>query len=74
MLNFLACKFFPPLTKRVSKRILTFISIDDESALRAKVDEALHVYDEYMKNKGSDEPAEAKPKEAAKEGSEENKS
>jgi polyadenylate-binding protein len=51
-----------------------FISIDDESALRAKVDEALHVYDEYMKNKGSDEPADAKLKEAAKEGSEENKS
>ncbi|OKL59337.1 Polyadenylate-binding protein, cytoplasmic and nuclear [Talaromyces atroroseus] len=47
--------------------------IDDETALRAKVDEALHVYDEYMKNKGTDE-SDAKPKEAAKEGSEENKS
>jgi hypothetical protein len=73
----LACKFLSLLfLKRpfVFKRILTFISIDDESALRAKVDEALHVYDEYMKNKGSDEPADAKPKEAAKEGSEENKS
>jgi polyadenylate-binding protein len=54
------------------KYILTCDRIDDESALRAKVDEALHVYDEYMKNK-PDEP-EAKPKEAAKEGSEENKS
>ena len=27
-------------------------SLDDESALRAKVDEALNVYDEYVKNKG----------------------
>lgn len=51
--------------------------LDDEEALRAKVDEALNVYDEYMKNKGTDgEPAgEAKPQEAAKEASsEENKS
>ncbi|KKK12258.1 polyadenylate-binding protein, partial [Aspergillus rambellii] len=50
--------------------------LEDEDALRAKVDEALSVYDEYMKNKGSDEPAtESKPKEAAKETStEENKS
>jgi polyadenylate-binding protein len=27
-------------------------SIEDDSALRAKVDEALNVYDEYVKNKG----------------------
>jgi polyadenylate-binding protein len=41
--------------------------------LRAKVDEALSVYDEYMKNK-SDEPAAEKPKEAAQEApAEENK-
>jgi polyadenylate-binding protein len=40
--------------------------------LRAKVDEALSVYDEYMKNK--DEPAAEKPKEAASEApAEENK-
>jgi polyadenylate-binding protein len=47
--------------------------LDDEEALRAKVDEALNVYDEYMKNKGPDgEPAgEAKPQEAAKEASSE---
>ena len=29
-----------------------FTSIEDESALRAKVDEALTVYDEYVKTKG----------------------
>ncbi|KAJ5085937.1 hypothetical protein N7532_010708 [Penicillium argentinense] len=46
--------------------------LDDDEALRAKVDEALSVYDEYMKNKGTEgEAAEAKPKEAS---SEENKS
>lgn len=45
--------------------------LDDEDALRAKVDEALSVYDEYMKNKGGEgEAGEAgKPKEADKEGS-----
>ncbi|KAJ5579258.1 Polyadenylate-binding protein cytoplasmic and nuclear [Penicillium hetheringtonii] len=51
--------------------------LDDEESLRAKVDEALNVYDEYMKNKGpeGEAPAEAKPQEAAKEASsEENKS
>lgn len=45
--------------------------IDDEAALRAKVDEALKVYDEYMKNKGAESEAtgdSAKPKEAATEG------
>ncbi|RDW94417.1 polyadenylate-binding protein [Coleophoma crateriformis] len=37
--------------------------VEDETALRAKVDEALTVYDEYVKNKGGDgegEAAEAK--------------
>ncbi|EAW08292.1 polyadenylate-binding protein [Aspergillus clavatus NRRL 1] len=51
--------------------------LEDDDALRAKVDEALSVYDEYMKNKGEGEaPADAdKPKEAAKEtATEENKS
>ncbi|KAL4881196.1 hypothetical protein BJY04DRAFT_207612 [Aspergillus karnatakaensis] len=47
--------------------------LEDDDALRAKVDEALSVYDEYMKNKG-DEPAAEKPKEAAQEpAAEENK-
>lgn len=44
--------------------------LEDDEALRAKVDEALSVYDEYMKNKGAEgETAaeSAKPKEAAKE-------
>ena len=31
-------------------------SLDDEAALRAKVDEALNVYDEYVKNKGDAVP------------------
>ncbi|KAJ5859211.1 hypothetical protein N7534_004488 [Penicillium rubens] len=49
--------------------------LDDEEALRGKVDEALNVYDEYMKNKGDGETAEPKPQEAAKEApAEENKS
>ncbi|KAL2871036.1 polyadenylate-binding protein [Aspergillus lucknowensis] len=46
--------------------------LEDDDALRAKVDEALSVYDEYMKNKG-DEPAGEKPKDTAAE-TEENKS
>ncbi|PYI19994.1 polyadenylate binding protein [Aspergillus japonicus CBS 114.51] len=52
--------------------------LEDEEALRAKVDEALSVYDEYMKNKGGEPEAAAeaeKPKEEAKEtATEENKS
>lgn len=47
-----------------------FNSIEEESALRAKVDEALTVYDEYVKNKGGDgegEPAEAKEEEKTEE-------
>ncbi len=44
--------------------------------MRAKVDEALSVYDEYMKNKTDEPAAESKPKEAAAEEApaEENKS
>lgn len=34
-------------------------SLDDEPALRAKVDEALSVYDEYVKARQEDAPAEA---------------
>lgn len=47
--------------------------IDDESALRAKVEEALNVYDEYMKNKSGDgETADpTKGKENVKEGADE---
>ncbi|KAJ5803416.1 uncharacterized protein N7503_005866 [Penicillium pulvis] len=51
--------------------------LDEEDALRAKVDEAINVYDEYMKNKGTEgeSAAETKPQEAPKEASsEENKS
>ncbi|KAL2373361.1 Protein phosphatase PP2A regulatory subunit B [Blastomyces gilchristii] len=43
--------------------------VDDEAALRAKVDEAINVYDEYMKSKGGEgEAADASkhPKEAVK--------
>lgn len=40
--------------------MLTLPSIEDDSALRAKVDEALTVYDEYVKNnKGDGETGEA---------------
>lgn len=44
--------------------------IDDDAALRAKVEEALNVYDEYMKNKGgeSEVPGDSvKPKDGIKE-------
>lgn len=66
--------------------MLTFLNrIDDESALRAKVDEAMTVYDEYVKTKSDDEPAAAavpapeeskkeSEKESEKEPVEENKS
>lgn len=43
--------------------ILTPSSTADDAALRAKVDEAMSVYDEYVKNKDDDEKApEADPK------------
>ncbi|PGG99188.1 polyadenylate-binding protein, cytoplasmic and nuclear [Blastomyces parvus] len=52
--------------------------VDDEAALRAKVDEAINVYDEYMKSKGGEGEAadpSKQPKEAAKDSkSEETKS
>lgn len=48
--------------------MLTFNSIEDDTALRAKVDEALNVYDEYVKNKGGE--GEAEGGEAAKEAKE----
>jgi polyadenylate-binding protein len=50
--------------------------VDDDAALRAKVDEALTVYDEYMKNKGGDGEGHVdatKTKDAGKEGSAESK-
>lgn len=33
--------------------MLTFHSIDDDDALRVKVQEALNVYDEYMKQQSN---------------------
>jgi polyadenylate-binding protein len=42
------------------------ISTSDEAALRAKVDEAMSVYDEYVKNKEG-EPEKEAPKEEPKE-------
>jgi polyadenylate-binding protein len=50
---------------------LTLNSIEDDTALRAKVDEALNVYDEYVKNKGGE--GEAEGGEAAKEAKEDEK-
>ena len=47
-------------------QLANFHSTSDESALRAKVDEAMSVYDEYVKNKEGDGEKEA-PKEEAKE-------
>jgi hypothetical protein len=45
---------------------LTHHSIEDDSALKAKVDEALAVYDEYVKAQGSSEGGEAKKEEETK--------
>lgn len=41
--------------------------IEDDSALKAKVDEALAVYDDYIKNQGAEEGAEAPAAEEKKE-------
>ena len=35
-------------------QLLTSISVDDDAALRSKVDEALAVYDDYMKSRTKD--------------------
>lgn len=49
-------------------------SVEDDAALRAKVEEALSVYDEYVKTKtGDEEGAEGQKAEAPKEASEEKK-
>lgn len=52
------------------KFMLIVVSVDDDNALRAKVDEAMNVYDEYVKNKGGDAEPPAgsggKPEEPAK--------
>lgn len=49
-----------------NEHALTFLnSIEDEGALKAKVDEALAVYDEYVKAQGP-EGGEAKKEDAPK--------
>lgn len=42
--------------------LLTILRIEDNSALQAKVDEALTVYDEYIKNNKGDGEGEEKEK------------
>lgn len=56
--------------------VLTRIRVDDDAALRAKVDEALSVYDEYMKGKDGEPGVEggSKGNEAGKEGGSEESS
>ena len=41
------CKYLGP----VATTILTFHRVDDDEALKSKVNEALTVYDEYMKGR-----------------------
>ena len=43
---------------------LTRGSIDDDNALRAKVDEAMTVYDEYVKTQGTEAEGEKKEEKA----------
>ena len=43
----------------MASTILTFRSINNDSALREKVDEALKVYDEWRKNPNGEEGAAA---------------
>lgn len=54
----------------MTRFMLIDVSVDDDNALRAKVDEAMTVYDEYVKNKGGDAEPPAgsggKPEEPAK--------
>ncbi|KAL1957442.1 hypothetical protein VTO42DRAFT_6010 [Malbranchea cinnamomea] len=73
----LAGKITGMLLEMDNTELLTLI--DDEAALRAKVEEALTVYDEYVKNKGAESEAaaaasDASKKEPAKESPEQNKS
>lgn len=46
--------------------LLTDDSIEDDASLKAKVDEALAVYDEYVKAQGGAEGGEAKKEEETK--------
>ena len=43
---------------------LTTSSVDDDAALRSKVDEALAVYDDYMKSKSKEGPNGTKEEES----------
>lgn len=56
-LSFSTCKFSTPLLEITF--LLTAFSTEDENSLRAKVDEAMTVYDEYVKNNKGGEEAEA---------------
>lgn len=68
MRNWLLCKYPRTLGFLDCIHLTIIYRIDDPAALRQKVDEALSVYDEYVKTKdGDDEPP--KP-EAAKENGE----
>jgi len=60
----LAGKITGMLLEMDNSELITLTS--DESALRAKVDEAMSVYDEYVKNKEG-EPEKEAPKEETKE-------
>lgn len=72
----MACKFLSHFLSPAITNLSFSFRLDDEEALRGKVDEALNVYDEYMKNKGTEgEATEPKAQEAPKEAAtEENKS
>jgi polyadenylate-binding protein len=61
----LAGKITGMLLEMDNSELITLTS--DESALRAKVDEAMSVYDEYVKNKEGEPEKDTAPKEEVKE-------
>lgn len=63
----MACKKTPfPIYTWLQSKLTYPTSVDDDVALRAKVDEALTVYDEYVKNKNDAPTGEAAQPEAGK--------
>lgn len=63
------------MVRRLDREILTWHRTSDDAALRAKVEEALNVYNEYLRNNSTqgstEEPSQANGVESTGEASEE---